>query len=225
MSLETTLLYLYRTLVPNVDYVLVDNGAGAIIQTWSSTVTEPTATDISNAATAADLWWAQGQQVATLSSNCQAAIMAGFTSSATGASLVYTLGLNDQRNALSATIAANGAIQRATTWAASVAYVPNSVIVSGGLYYVTFLGGTSGTVAPTFPTDFVTTVTDNTALWIQLGWPIGTTTGNVLITAPQVIELFEQGDKLVADCRKQYMALKAQVMAATTVSAVQAVVW
>lgn len=70
MSLETTLIYMYPALVPDVDYVLVSDDAGERIAQWITTAyTEPTAAAINNASPAADLSWAQQQQAATLAAS------------------------------------------------------------------------------------------------------------------------------------------------------------
>ena len=61
--------------------------------------------------------------------------------------------------------------------------------------------------------------------WYRAGFWIGTAAGNVMVDPATVITLYGQGVAWVSACRSKYQALKAAVMAAATVAAVQAVVW
>ena len=95
----------------------------------------------------------------------------------------------------------------------------------GGEILVCFAEGKSGATAPAAPAAFQSPVTDGTVEWYRAGFWIGTAAGNVMVDPATVITLYGQGVAWVSACRSKYQALKAAVMAAATVAAVQAVVW
>ncbi|MHB8914424.1 MAG: hypothetical protein ACYC4K_01275 [Thiobacillus sp.] len=166
---------------------------------------------------------AQTAQIATLNQACQAAIIGGFLDSVTG--LTITLSATDQTNALMAAQTAKYIIDKSAAWVASAVVPQYETIVENGVYYIAMVGGTTGATIPTFPTAFQTPVTDGTVQWAMAGQLVGTTTGNVWQTPQNIVRLFQIGNNWVSSCRAQYVSLKAQVLAATTVSAVQAIIW
>ena len=179
---------------------------------------------------ASELLAAQKLQINILGSACSQAIYGGFTSTVNGASAQITLRQDnlghDQTNALMASIAAQGAMQQALTWSASASASARTVMTDGvGGHYITFNGGVTGTTAPVWPTTYSTPVQDGTVTWYRMGFRVSTTTGTVIVDPPDAVALFGQGVEFINDMRAKYEAYKAQVMAATSVSAVQAVNW
>ncbi|WP_298283136.1 hypothetical protein [Acidocella sp.] len=167
---------------------------------------------------------AQTAQIARLNAACAAAIEAGFTASINGTNETVTLSVTDQTNALMAATTGQSALG-ANAWQASHAYSPNGIVMAGRECFVTFDGGTSGTAAPAWPTDFQVGVADGTVTWYKLGFWLGTANGNIMVDAASAVSLFGQGVVFISTQRAQYQALKAAVLSATTVAAVQAVVW
>lgn len=168
---------------------------------------------------------AQATQLATLSAACQAAITAGFTSSALGTANTYTLGQWDQTNMLSAYTAAQAATLNARSWAANAAAGLYEVVLVGSATYLCLQAGTTGAAAPAWPAAMQQVVTDGTASWALAGWLLGTASGSQWHTPAQVMAVWQAYLAFVNGRRATYAALAAQVAAATTVAAVQAVVW
>ena len=168
---------------------------------------------------------AQAAQIAMLSAACQAAITAGFSCTALGAANTYTLSTNDQINLAAAQVAAVYAMANAKSWAARAAVPLNEVVLAGSAYYLATAAGTTGTAQPAWPPAFQTEVADGTAQWALAGWLLGTAAGTEWHTPAQVIAVWQAYLAFVSGCRAQYATLAAQVAAATTVAAVQAVVW
>ncbi len=168
----------------------------------------------------------QGAQITTLKQSCAAAISAGYPfTSSTGNAYTITTSITDQLNGNGAALIAKGVMARATAWAASTPYAANSVVLSGGNYYITFAGGTSGTSAPTFPTAFSTAVTDGTCSWELFGLLVATTAGKVWMTAQNIVACYAAGALFITTQLATLASLEAQVNAATTVAAVQAIIW
>ena len=170
---------------------------------------------------------AQAAQNALLNTACAAAIVAGFAGrSATGAAVDLTLSQNDQSNGQAAFSATMAASQMAGAWAAKTAYPANAMVKNtAGQIYVAMVGGTSGAEEPAWPTAFQQGVTDGTVTWMLFGWLLGTTTGNQWFDAADILTLFAQAGQYVNAMRATYSALAAEVNAATTIAAVQAIVW
>ena len=172
----------------------------------------------------------QKSQLAVLGVSCMQAIYGGFTTTVNGASAQVTLREgntnHDQTNALMASVAAQGAIQQSTTWSPSASADPRTVKTDGkGGYYITFNGGTTGTVQPVWLTAFSTPVQDGSVVWYRMGFRISTTTGAIIVDPPDAVALFGQGVEFINNMRAQYESLKAQILAASTVAEVQAVIW
>ena len=168
---------------------------------------------------------AQAAQLAALSASCQAAITAGFSSSALGTANAYTLSITDQTNLLSAYTAAQAAQANAKGWAAAAAVPLYEVVLAGSAYYLCLQAGTTGAAAPAWPAAMQQVVTDGTVQWALAGWLLSTAAGSQWHTPAQVIAVWQAYLAFVNGCRATYAALAAQVNAATTVAAVQAVVW
>ena len=163
-----------------------------------------------------------------------AGIKAGFVSAT--AAIPFTIGGTDyvadtsgpkQAADLAMVIAAANAIYHPVAWAASTAVGPNAIVqLSGGAFLFTAAGGTTGTTAPTPPTTFGTTVTDGTVTWELYGRTLEMSDGSHATFTPQeLLSVFQQVDVYIHYQKNQKLNLLAQIAAATTVSAVQAIVW
>lgn len=173
---------------------------------------------------------AQTKQIATLTAAAEQAIQAGFVSSANGTALTYSLSFNDQRRALMSGQVAMSAMARATSWVASTPYTVNQIILQGGQYYICRVAGTTGATLPTdWPSACAVPMTDGGVTWLLFGLQLNTIQAGiktkVWLTAQQIEAVFIDGTDWVNACDQQLATLSAQVMAATTVSDVQAVVW
>jgi len=180
-----------------------------------------------NAPTAAQLLeQAQQSQTATLKQSCSQAISAGYPfTSSTGKTYTITTSITDQLNGNGAALIAQGVMARATAWAVTTAYGLNSIVLSGGNYYLCTQAGTSGSAAPTFPTAFSTPVTDGTVTWELFGLLVATTSGKVWMTAQNMVACYAAGAAFINKQLATLAGLEAQVNAATTVDEVQAIVW
>ena len=168
----------------------------------------------------------QTQQIAQLSNACMNAILSGIPVTLSSGSYTLANTPTDQVNALMASQTAQGVLTKAQAWAASTSYGANSFCSVGAVILWTAKGGTSGTTQPTAPTEFSAPVTDNGVTWELFGMLARLAAGGTIYLTPQdIISAFEQGVAYVEAQRGQYRQLKAQVLAATTVVEVQAVVW
>ncbi len=127
---------------------------------------------------------------------------------------------------LSLAITANAAVQ-SSAWAADTDYKAGVSLCSiGGVILFCSTSGKSGSSAPTPPTTFGTPVTDGTAAWELLGRKVYLQGGSfVYMTPQQIMSAFQQGELYLHQMSNQLESLLAQIDAATTVSAVQAIVW
>jgi len=122
---------------------------------------------------------------------------------------------------LSLAITAN-AMMQAPAWAASTEYTAGAYCNVGGVILFCSASGKSGTSAPTPPTTFGTPVTDGTAEWELLGRKVYLQGGSfVYMTPQQIMSAFQQGELYLHQMSNQLESLKAEINAATTVSAVQ----
>lgn len=169
---------------------------------------------------------ARTAQNATLRAACRAEIIGGFAATIGGSPATVTLSPTDQANALAASQAAQGVIAGAVPWSAGLNAPLDTIILVNGVYYIATTGGVTGTSLPTaWPTAFQQTIQDGSVEWAIFGILVGTTNGSVWATAQEIVALFKQGISFINGLRAKYNALKAQVNAATTVTAVQAIVW
>ena len=122
---------------------------------------------------------------------------------------------------LSLAITANAMLQ-SPAWAASTEYGAGSYCSVGGVILFCSTAGKSGTSAPTPPTAFGTPVTDGTAAWELMGRKVYLQGGSfVMMTPQQILSAFQQGELYLHQMSNQLESLKAEINAATTVSAVQ----
>ena len=122
---------------------------------------------------------------------------------------------------LSLAITAN-AMMQAPAWAASTEYAAGAYCTVGGVILFCSASGKSGTASPTPPTTFGTPVTDGTAQWELMGRKVYLQGGSfVYMTPQQIMSAFQQGELYLHQMSNQLELLKAEINAATTVSAVQ----
>ena len=122
---------------------------------------------------------------------------------------------------LSLAITAN-AMMQAPAWAASTEYAAGAYCTVGGVILFCSTPGKSGSSAPTPPTTFGTPVTDGTAAWELLGRKVYLQDGSFVYMTPQeIMSAFQQGELYLHQMSDKLELLKAEIMAATTVTAVQ----
>ena len=122
---------------------------------------------------------------------------------------------------LSLAITANAMLQ-APAWVADTGYSAGAYCSVGGVILFCSMAGKSGTSAPTPPTTFGTPVTDGTAAWELLGRKVYLQGGSfVYMTPQQIMSAFQQGELYLHKMSNQLELLKAEIMAATTVTEVQ----
>lgn len=169
---------------------------------------------------------AQENQIAQLSAACQAEIVSGFSSSALGTAHTYPSKQTDQLNLAASVTTALIALNSAA-WASSTSYSVGQTVTFEGQAYVCTTAGKSGSSAPTWPTDNTSTVKDGSVVWqvwTTLFW--ATDAGEFLAhNAAQIQQVGLDGKTAIANCLYQNNTLGNEVMAAKTVSDVQAVIW
>ena len=122
---------------------------------------------------------------------------------------------------LSLAITAN-AMMQSPAWTASTEYAAGAYRSVGGVILFCSTAGKSGTSAPTPPTAFGAPITDGTAAWELLGHKVYLQGGSfVYMTPQQVMSAFQQGELYLHQMSDQLELLKSEIMAATTVTAVQ----
>ena len=173
---------------------------------------------------------AQASQTAVISNACAAAIVAGFTSLALGVVHTYPSKTTDQQNLSASIIAALLASNGAMPWVADTPYAAGAMVGVGGQLYLCVAAGTSGNAAPAWPTAVGAIANDN-----GVQWQIWTTpfwcedaAGNwawVNHTSAQIQKVGVDGKQAILACMAKNAGLAAQVAAATTVAAVQAITW
>ena len=123
-------------------------------------------------------------------------------------------------------VAANNALNHPVPWVASTPVAQYAVQLVGSSYLFCTVAGTTGTTAPTPPTTFGTPVTDGTVTWELYGRTLELSDGShATFTVQELISIFQQVEVYIHYQKNQKLSLLAQIQAATTVSAVQAIVW
>ena len=162
-----------------------------------------------------------------------AGIKAGFVS-ATAAipftinGISYTLDAAQPKQAadMAIVVAANNALNHPVAWAASTPVAQYAIQLVGSSYLFCTVAGTTGTTAPTPPTTFGTPVTDGGVTWELYGRTLEMSDGtHATFTVQELISIFQQVEVYIHYQKNQKLSLLAQIAAATTVSAVQAIVW
>ena len=140
----------------------------------------------------------------------------------------YTLDAAQPKQAadMAIVVAANQAVNHPVAWVASTAVAQYAIQLVGSSYLFCTVAGTTGTTAPTPPTTFGTTVTDGTVTWELYGRTLEMSDGtHATFTVQELISIFQQVEVYIHYQKNQKLSLLAQIAAATTVSAVQAIVW
>ena len=140
----------------------------------------------------------------------------------------YTLDAAQSKQAadMAIVVAANNALNHPVPWVASTSVAQYAVQLVGSSYLFCTVAGTTGTTAPTPPTTFGTPVTDGTVTWELYGRALEMSDGtHAIFTVQELISIFQQVEVYIHYQKNQKLSLLAQIAAATTVSAVQAIVW
>ena len=140
----------------------------------------------------------------------------------------YTLDTAQSKQAadMAIVVAANNALNHPVSWVASTSVAQYAVQLVGSSYLFCTVAGTTGTTAPTPPTTFGTPVTDGTVTWELYGRTLELSDGShATFTVQELISIFQQVEVYIHYQKNQKLSLLAQIAAATTVSAVQAIVW
>lgn len=164
-------------------------------------------------------------QTGDLNRSCAAAIKAGFSSSVTGTSYDYSFGSDDVTNLKVAYDMAVLAQSIAGTWEASTAYATDDVILIDSTYLICTTSGTSGTSAPTVPSEFNTVASDGDAAWKICGYLVNTSSGYVWHSVQNVVALWRLYASFQNTCHYKLQTYLDGVASATTASEVEAIVW
>ena len=140
----------------------------------------------------------------------------------------YTLDTAQSKQAadMAIVVAANNALNHPVAWAASTSVAQYAVQLVGSSYLFCTVAGETGTTAPTPPTTFGTPVTDGGVTWELYGRTLEMSDGtHATFTVQELVSIFQQVEVYIHYQKNQKLSLLAQIAAATTVSAVQAIVW
>ena len=140
----------------------------------------------------------------------------------------YTLDTAQSKQAadMAIVVAANNALNHPVAWAASTSVAQYAIQLVGSSYLFCTVAGTTRTTAPTPPPTFGTPVTDGTVTWELYGRTLELSDGShATFTVQELVSIFQQVEVYIHYQKNQKLNLLAQIAAATTVSAVQAIVW
>ena len=136
----------------------------------------------------------------------------------------YTLA-TDAATQLSAYFSAQQALA-SPAWAANTAVTEGQIVTVSGTPLFCSTAGTTGSSAPTAPTEIGTPVADGTAEWELFARSAETSAGTfVWFTAPEIVSVAQQIEIYLHRQKSTLIKLLAEVQAATTVSAVQSITW
>jgi flagellar basal body-associated protein FliL len=150
-----------------------------------------------------------------LKNKIQSKITSGFTF---GSDVIKT-DLVSQQNGQANYSLAMTAMNKAKTYKTNTKYNPMNIILDGGVYYITFNGGTTGATKPTFPTEFVIDVVDNTVSWYKFGLlvAVGAYDANKYFTPQDIESMFIQFNLITTNLRKTYDEYKNKIEVATSI--------
>jgi hypothetical protein len=177
---------------------------------------------------------AQTTQAAALSAACNVAITSGFQSSALGFPYSYpsnnTPQHPDQSNLDSSVTRSLLAFRKAGTWVADTQVAAGALVEVGEDLYQCVVAGPTGAQAPAWPTATGQIVNDGGAQWQLWATPFWCedATGAwawVQHTALQIQQVGEDAMANILSLQAKNATLQAQVLAADSVAAVQAIVW
>jgi len=132
--------------------------------------------------------------------------------------------IQDQANNLK-NIALSQQAMQANKWVASTDVTLNSVANISGAICLCTTAGKTGAAAPTPPTKFGVTVTDNTATWKLLGFLVNTDKGRVYFTPQSVLEMSQEIALILNEALTKYDKLKVQIKTAKTQTALNKIKW
>ena len=185
----------------------------------------PAAWQVVNGSLVQSLTYAQATQSALIKQGFNNAVAAiPFTINGVN----YTLDAAQTKQAadMAIVVAANNAVNHPVLWAASTPVAQYAIQLVGSSYLFCTVAGTTGTTAPTPPTTFGTPVTDGTVTWELYGRTLELSDGShATFTVQELVSIFQQVEVYIHYQKNQKLSLLAQIAAATTVSAVQAIVW
>ena len=171
------------------------------------------------------LTYAQATQTALLKQGFASAV-AAIPFTINGVDYILDTAQSKQAADMAIVVAANQAVNHPVAWVASTAIAQYAIQLVGSSYLFCAVAGTTGTTAPTAPTTFGTTVTDGTVTWELYGRTLEMSDGtHATFTVQELISIFQQVEVYIHYQKNQKLSLLAQIAAATTVSAVQAIVW
>jgi len=215
MKVDKYLLKAIKQLIKNPKYQ-VDNG----VLIWLDERQIPNLDKIKNIAKDIELNYLQTAKTQTIKSDLQNYLLSYTLASGT----VIKNSLQDQANNLK-NIALSQQAMQAGKWVASTDYALNSVANISGTICLCTTAGKTGTTAPTPPTKFGVTVTDNTAEWKLLGFLVNTSKGRVYFTPQSILEMSQEIELLLNSALTKYDDLKNQISNATTQADLDKIKW
>ncbi len=171
------------------------------------------------------LTYAQATQTALIKQGFASAV-AAIPFTINGVDYILDTAQSKQAADMAIVVAANQAVNHPVAWVASTAIAQYAIQLVGSSYLFCAVAGTTGTTAPTPPTTFGTPVTDGGVTWELYGRTLEMSDGtHATFTVQELISIFQQVEVYIHYQKNQKLSLLAQIAAATTVSAVQAIVW
>ena len=143
-----------------------------------------------------------------------------------GTSYVLDTAQTKQAADMAIVVAANNALNHPVPWVASTPVAQYAVQLVGSSYLFCTVTGSTGTKAPMPLTTFGTPITDGGVTWELYGRTLEMSDGShATFTVQELVSIFQQVEVYIHYQKNQKLSLLAQIQAATTVSAVQAIVW
>jgi hypothetical protein len=172
---------------------------------------------------------AQATQATVLNNACQAAIYAGFSSSALGSAYTYPAQVTDQLNLNSSVNAANIALT-CPGWVAGATVAAGTMITMAGQGFVATTPGVSSSNAQNWNVAAGGTVDDGSVVWTMwttLFWCEDSAGEWAYLphTATQMRQVGMDGKAAVTAILQKNAGLQAQIAAATDPAAVPSIVW
>jgi hypothetical protein len=183
---------------------------------------------------ATSLQLAQSKQIMALAASCSNAIYSGYRSLALGSAHLYPAKATDQMNMLSSLVAGLGSVVfDADDWEPNTNYVEGQVVWKKKQLYQVMRNGRSGAQEPLWPQSLTAPAVDGTVLWALWYTPfwcedLSTNPGSWAFrphTLRQIWQVGKDAKEAVLEEMGMNTLLVAQVMAAKTVEAVEAVKW
>lgn len=185
-------------------------------------------------ALATSLQIAQSEQIMALQVDCQNAIYSGYQSRALGSPFLYPAKSTDQMNMLSSLVSALGTVVfNADDWEANTDVVEGQFVWYKKQLYQVAVNGTTGSQMPQWPMAVGQTVLDGTAVWML--WYTPFWCADLSVSPPswafrahtlrQIWQVGQDAKLSILEDMGMNTELVAQVEAAQTVQAVEAIQW